>query len=83
MMNFLKIFYGLATQLCTPQIAASWVAMAARTGITPQEAAEWANLGYMPGEADNEIATGVTLDMARLASTPRAAHIWRNGKAIV
>jgi len=76
--DFMRIYAALATQLAGPDIATQWHAM----GITPEDAARWANIGFMPGEAKHEMAAGVTLKAAEHAENRRRAHIWRNRRRI-
>lgn len=87
--NFTREFRAAATQLNRPETACEWVRLAAELAgrgvtLTAQDAVGWANLGFMPGEAEREIAAGVTLEAARIAARGRGrAGIWRDGRRVL
>lgn len=74
--GFVHEFRATAARLNSFAIAGDWSRLAAKLAeqgvtLTAQDAASWANLGFTPGEAEREIAAGVTLDEARLPDQRR------------
>jgi hypothetical protein len=60
--TYIDAYYAAATQHRTSRIARQWM----EAGVPATDAAAWASLGFLPAEAAQLIAAGVTPEMAQV-----------------